>query len=274
MNIRLIAFDLDGTLLNSAKTISPRTRAVLERAAAKGALLVPATGRVHENIPEEVLSLPATRYIIAINGAEVYDTEKKEILYRAELGKEESLQVFRYMDGVPAIYGWYQDGLGWMPRSFYEHLEDYSYAPWLLENMKKVYTPVDSLEEALGKLEGGPQKLQLYFHDLEARKKYLDEIPRRYPQYAISSSLENNIEINAALATKGEALAFLCRHLGLKQDESIAFGDGTNDISMIRQAGTGVAMGNAAPEVLAAADQVTSANDEDGLAMVLEACGF
>ena len=98
MNIRLIAFDLDGTLLNSSKVISPHTRSVLERAAAKGAILVPATGRLQNNVPEEVLSLPSVRYVIAINGAAVYDLDEKKFLYRAELGKEESLQFFRHTE--------------------------------------------------------------------------------------------------------------------------------------------------------------------------------
>lgn len=274
MNIRLIAFDLDGTLLNSSKVISPHTRSVLERAAAKGAILVPATGRLQNNVPEEVLSLPSVRYVIAINGAAVYDLDEKKFLYRAELGKEESLQFFRHAEKLPAIYGWYQNGQGWMPRTCYERIADYSYAPWLEENMKKVYLPIDSCEETLMEQEGGPQKLQLYFRDLEARKTALEEILQLYPQYAVSSSLENNIEINAPRATKGEALAFLASHLGLKTEETLAFGDGTNDITMIRQAGTGVAMGNAAPEMLAAADRVTASNDEDGLAKILEELGF
>ena len=161
-----------------------------------------------------------------------------------------------------------------MPRTCYERIADYSYAPWLEENMKKVYLPIDSCEETLMEQEGGPQKLQLYFRDLEARKTALEEILQLYPQYAVSSSLENNIEINAPRATKGEALAFLASHLGLKTEETLAFGDGTNDITMIRQAGTGVAMGNAAPEMLAAADRVTASNDEDGLAKILEELGF
>ena len=116
--------------------------------------------------------------------------------------------------------------------------------------------------------------LQLYFKDLDARKKALLEIPRLFPQCAVSSSLPINIEINATDATKGHALAFLTKHLGLKTEETLAFGDGTNDISMLRQAGIGVAMGNAAPEALAAADRVTASNDEDGLARVLEELGF
>ena len=97
---------------------------------------------------------------------------------------------------------------------------------------------------------------------------------KRFPQYAISSSLPINIEINAPDATKGQALSFLTSYLKLKREDTIAFGDGTNDISMIRQAGLGVAMGNSAPEVLDAADEITDTNDQDGIAKVLMTFGY
>ena len=220
MNIRLIAFDLDGTLLNSKKAVSPRTKAALERAAGKGALLVPATGRLHRDMPEDIRSLPSFRYVIAINGAEVYDFQEERLLHEANLDR----------------------------------------------SMKRAYTPTENPKKTLLEEKSGPQKLQLYFRDLEARKKALLEIPRLFPQCAVSSSLPINIEINATDVTKGHALAFLTKHLGLKTEETLAFGDGTNDITMIRQAGTGVAMGNA--------DRVTASNDEDGLAKILEELGF
>lgn len=274
MSIRLIAFDLDGTLLTSNKTISPRTLAVLHRAAEKGVLLVPATGRLHMAVPEDVLALPGLRYVAAVNGAEVYDLKEQKILYQAELEKEEALELMRYLDTLPAIYGCYQEGRGWIATRFYEQMKDYADAPWLLESMRRAYISTDDPEKMLLSHENGPQKLQLYFRDPKERLKVLEEITSRFPQYAISSSLPINIEINAADATKGHALAFLTRHLGLKKEETLAFGDGTNDISMLLEAGTGVAMGNGAPEVLKAADRITDTNDEDGLAKVLEEYGF
>lgn len=85
----------------------------------------------------------------------------------------------------------------------------------------------------------------------------------------LSSSLPGNLEINAPGATKGDALLALCRALGLAPACAVAFGDGTNDMTMIRSAGIGVAMANAEPEVLAVADLVAPSNQEDGVAQVL-----
>ena len=209
MNIRLIAFDLDGTLLNSEKTVSPRTKAALTRAAEHGVVLVPATGRLHRDLPADVASLPSLRYVIAINGAEVFDLKEDRLLYQAELDRTDALELMKYMDTLPAIYGWYQGGQGFISSRYYERMKDFAHAPWLFDSMKRAYTPTDHPEKTLFEEESGPQKLQLYFRDMEARKKALEEIPSRFPQCAVSSSLPINIEVNAASATKGHALAFL-----------------------------------------------------------------
>ena len=91
-----------------------------------------------------------------------------------------------------------------------------------------------------------------------------------FPEYAISYALLNNIEVNAPEANKGNALHFLCAYLHVAREESLAFGDGINDMTMILEAGTGVAMANAESSVLEIADAVTASNNEDGVAVFLE----
>ena len=92
----------------------------------------------------------------------------------------------------------------------------------------------------------------------------------QFPHLIQSISLPTNLELNAPGATKGDALEALCRHLGLDLLESAAFGDGTNVLTMIQKAGVGVAMANAAPDVLQRADLVAPSNREDGVAQILE----
>ena len=86
----------------------------------------------------------------------------------------------------------------------------------------------------------------------------------------MTSSVPFNIEINSARATKGRALESLCALLGIDPADTLAFGDGTNDVSLLRAAGCGVAMANASAEVRAAADRVTLSNNESGVAAVIE----
>lgn len=97
----------------------------------------------------------------------------------------------------------------------------------------------------------------------------MQKLEEQFPHLNLSCSLPANLEINAPGATKGDALTELCRMLDIPVEETAAFGDGTNDLSMIRTAGTGVAMANGDAAVLAAADLTAPTNQEDGVARVL-----
>ena len=107
INTRLIALDLDGTLLDSQKRLSPRNRAALERAAARGIEIVPTTGRFYAGMPESVRMLPFLHYIIAINGAQVTDLTTEKTLYRAEIGCQEAVSLLRYLDKWGVLYDCY-----------------------------------------------------------------------------------------------------------------------------------------------------------------------
>ena len=114
------------------------------------------------------------------------------------------------------------------------------------------------------------QKIQIFFHTREERMRYEAELSGPLGDLNLTSSCANNIEINSRLAAKGEAMAALCRTLGFGPENAMCFGDGTNDISMLRLAGVGVAMENAEPCVKEAADVVTASCDEDGVAQMIE----
>lgn len=270
MKIKLIAFDLDGTLLKNDKTVSERNLESLAKAAERGIHMVPATGRLYEGMPDEIRSLPFVRYVIAINGAQIYDTKEKRILHREELSKEETERVFAYMEDAPAICGCYQDGKGWMDGKEYKKIEEYAAGPKLLSTMRAIYRPMERMKEKI--LLEGPalQKIQYYFMDTKKRDRILADLAAAFSDLEISTSLPNNIEINSSGANKGKGLLFLCEHLQIKPEECMTFGDGTNDLSLILQAGTGVAMENAAPEVLAAAKYHTETNERDGVAEMIE----
>ena len=102
---------------------------------------------------------------------------------------------------------------------------------------------------------------------------WLQELKAHFPNLEISTSLPNNIEINSAKANKGLALKFLCGYLGIGLEECMAFGDGTNDLALLKTAGRGMAMANADPEVLkATAYHTACTNEEDGVAIEIETC--
>ena len=266
MPVKLIAFDLDGTLLDRQKNIPEANLQALKAAAEAGALLVPATGRIYTGIPELIRTLPGARYFITINGAYAYDAADDRNLYTSELSVDTCLRLIDYMDRLPVIYDCYQDNWGYITRSMFQRAGDFIPDPGIMKMMRELRTPVDNLSETLRQKGRPVQKMQMHFQDLAERDRQLKLVAERFPEAAVSSSLPWNIEINSAGATKGRALKALCQALGIDLRDTLAFGDGTNDLDMIRTAGIGIAMGNGAEEVKAAADWVAPNNDDAGVA--------
>lgn len=269
-SIRMIAMDLDGTLLTDDKRLTDRNLAALERAAAAGIAVVPATGRIYAGLPEIIRGCPFIRYMILANGATVYDGETETVLYRAEISKEMALEVMSRLDGYPVIYDCYQDGKGWMTAEMWNRAELYAPSPFYLQHIRTLRKPVPDLKEHIRTTGKSVQKIQAFCRTTETQAQVLEGIRRSFPELAVTSSVARNVEINDGRAKKGAGLAALAEHLGIALSETIAFGDGTNDLSMIKTAGTGVAMGNAVPAVLEAADCITETNNDDGVGRMIE----
>ena len=248
--MHIIALDLDGTLLDSQKRLSDVNRAALAAAAERGALVVPTTGRFFGMMPEAVRDLPFVRYAITINGAQVYDR------------------------GYDVIYDCYRSNWGWMSEAFKAKAEDYATDEHYLRMIREFRRPVPELKAHLAATaaDGDVQKIML-FTRRDAPEGYASQIAAavaaRFPEVKVTNSTWNNLEINIRTAHKGRALARFAEYLGLSLANCISFGDGANDLTMVEAAGVGVAMANACPEVLAAADYVTTSNDEDGVAAAL-----
>lgn len=273
-NLKIIALDLDGTLLDSQKRLSDVNRAALAAAAERGALVVPTTGRFFGMMPEAVRDLPFVRYAITINGAQVYDRETDAAIVREEIPLEMAREVMALLDGYDVIYDCYRSNWGWMSEAFKAKAEDYATDEHYLRMIREFRRPVPELKAHLAATaaEGDVQKIML-FTRRDAPEGVTREISAavaaRFPELKVTNSTWNNLEINIRTAHKGRALARFAEHLGLSLANCISFGDGANDLTMVEAAGVGVAMANACPEVLAAADYVTGTNDEDGVASAL-----
>ena len=267
---RLIAFDLDGTLLTSDKMISERTSRALQSAHERGVLLVPSTGRFFDGMPSVVKELPFIRYAITINGAVVYDRAEGRELSRTMIPYARAAEVYAFLDDYDLIYDCYDVNGGYMTRAMQEKAPDYAPNEYYLERIYTWRKPVDDLKTFLAEQKKDVAKLQMFFRDMELREKLLRELPKHFPDLAVATSISNNIEVNHALATKGVALKNMAEALNIPIEATIAFGDDLNDSSMLEAAGLSVAMGNAKDEVKAIADIVTDDNDHDGVARVIE----
>lgn len=269
-DIRLIALDLDGTLLDSGKRLSRRNRAALENAAAAGIFIVPATGRFYGAMPEAVRALPFVRYVITVNGALVYDVWENKELYASLIPWAQAVSIMEYLDTLPVIYDCYMDNWGYMTTALWERVDEFTPDVHSRSMVRTLRTPVPELKAFLAEKGRDVQKVQFFTPDAAVRERLLRELPERFAALAVTSASPYNVEINHAQANKGRALLCLMGHLGLSRERSMAFGDGLNDVPMLRDAGTGVAMGNACSQARAAADRIAPDCDDDGVAAVIE----
>ncbi len=268
-SIRLIALDLDGTLLDSEKRLSGANRAALERAVSMGIEVVPATGRFYDGMPEVIRELPFVRYVITVNGAQVFEVKTRKNIYSADIELSEAIPFYEKLDTLPVIYDCYMDGWGYMTGAMQERVDDFVSDPHTVDMVLRLRKPVPELKSYL--LENGRpvQKIQLFTRDIPLRDRLIGELAEEYPQFSVTSSLPNNIEVNSVDADKAKAIRALAEYLGMDVSQTAAFGDGRNDVTMLAAAGIGVAMENACAEAKAAADMVTASCDEDGVAKAL-----
>lgn len=271
MDIKLIALDLDGTLLDPQKRVTDRTKAALDAAAARGIHIVPATGRSFHGMPAPVLALPYLRYAIIANGADVYDAKEERSLHQAHISLDLAMEIFDFLDQWPVAYDAEIDSQGYMDRHWHTNLEAFiPNDPVSLHWMQDIRTPVDDFRGFLRAQNRALQKIQFYLADVSRRPGYIKTLQSRFPETAVSFALPNNVEINARDGVKGAALRHLCSHLGISLEQAAAFGDGLNDVSLLETAGVGIAMENASPEAKAAARYHTASNQDDGVARFIE----
>ena len=273
--IKIIALDLDGTLLDSEKRLSEANREILERAAEKGVLIVPTTGRFFGMMPPAVRDLPFVRYAITINGAQVYDRETDMAIVRDEIPLEMAIQVMELLDRHDVIYDCYRQNWGWMTAALQDKAADYATNEHYLKMVREFRKPVPELKAHLRETaaDGDVQKVMLFARNAKVSglpSQVLDpiraELAARFPEIKVTASTWNNLELNIKTAHKGNALSRFAEHLGLTLDNCMAFGDGMNDFTMVEAAGLGIAMANAEPEVKRVAKDVVPSNDEDGVA--------
>jgi len=263
--IKLIAIDLDGTLLNSQKEISERNRQALLAAKNAGIKVVICTGRplAAINIYLEQLQLrDAGDYSITFNGGLVQKNDTGEVIEKALMPLSDVHDLYRLATELNIPLDILSDGLVLqLPTS-----KDYS----SLYNVLNKLLTFESFELA--------QLAQDRIYNkavIAVEENYLNErikqIPSRfYDRFEIIKTRNNLLEFMPKGITKAYGISLLARDLHIQPEEVMALGDEENDLPMIQYAGLGVAMANAIPAVKQVADQVTATNDQDGVAQAIE----
>lgn len=264
--IKLIASDLDGTLLDVGSTVSEKTKQVLTKCDELGITFVPATSRGLGTLPQEVVDL-ATRYLILSNGAVVYDKELEKNAYENFLDFKSLDQLFELLEGKDYILSLSQGGIVYSEEKLVEMLAhgypkvDYD-KKIKFKDKQDIQGNIDSSQ--------GIEKIHLNFTNAQERRDAY-RILKQADGWSISTSWIDNIEITSLGVDKGSAVMQLEKMLNITSDETMTFGDGYNDISMLVERPYGVAMANGEDKVKQAASQVTRlTHDNDGFAVHIE----
>ena len=268
--IRIIALDLDGTLLDSNKQLSAGNLAALQKAADAGIEIVPTTGRFFGGMPDFIRQLPFVHYAITVNGAEVADLKSGTVVYKAEIPFQLSVSIMEFLDEYPVIYDCYMNNEAWMTESMKLRIDDIVEDKHYRKMLHELRQPVPEMKSFLLQRQQDVQKIQLFTADQDLRLELMQQLTARFENLSVSSSISANVEINQSHANKGEALLALAEFLGVPQSATMAFGDGLNDLTMIRDAGVGIAMSNACDEAKNLSDWVSLSCDEDGVAHGIE----
>lgn len=267
MSYRLLAMDMDGTVLNREKVISPRTEAAIRAAIAAGKDVFFATGRAAVEVKEHLDRFPEMRYVMLVSGAVVRDVHTGEDVHSVHIPfpiVEKILEIGRKSRALVAIYA--GDGV-YVEKKFHGRMEEFG-----CKCFEPLYEAcaewVEDLDKTALEHKEDVRKINFYCGNEEDWKSCGQELGKLPVTRA--SGIPNNDEVSPQGVDKGEALLSMCEKLGIPISEAIAVGDQSNDLAMIRAAGLGVAMGNATEEVKAAADIVTADCDHDGVAEIIE----
>jgi Cof subfamily protein (haloacid dehalogenase superfamily) len=256
---RLVATDLDGTVVRSDGTISDRTRTALAAVEQAGAVLVLVTGRPPRWMPPIVEATGHRGVAICANGALVYDLHIATVVRHSLLSEDAIRDVVaalqRDAPGISFAVERHDTGFAHEP----------SYKPRWDSGDPKAVRPLEELYT------DGVVKLLARHEEMDADELLAVAHASVGELGTLThSSSDGLLEISAVGVSKASGLASLAEEHGIEAAEVVAFGDMPNDLPMLSWAGLGVAVANAHPEVLAIADEVTASNDDDGVAQVLD----
>jgi len=264
MGYKLIALDLDGTLLNEQSQISPRTRAVIREVVNNGVAVTIATGRVFQSAEYYAQEMELNIPLICCDGAMVKESATGYEHYHSHIPLDLAKAVARLGRAEKIYLRYYIDDVMYVERNW-EHAQK------IAEHLRVKAALVPDLDEFLTV---EPTLISI----TETEENFNRAYPILRQEFADHLTLtkfsasggRKGVGIINRESSKGKALEVLASHLGIRREEIMAFGDDLNDMGLLQGAGLAVAMGNADPAVKAVAGYITGTNREDGVATALE----
>lgn len=260
---KIIATDLDGTLLNSDTTVSAQNLCAIKRLSEKGIKIIVLTGRTFYEIPSEIRNCGDIEYFVYSNGAGI-QSSKKGIVYYSPFDRQTACETYEILDSFDTLIELYSNQFPYIDK------EDYSDASFkyykiddsFLPEMKKSRKPIKNLKGLLTDESYKIEMFDVFFRNDDEKEACRQLLLERFDGIEITSSLSSNLEIIKKGTNKGYGLKKLCEITGFDLNDIIVIGDSKNDISAFNIAKTKYAVSNACDELKALADKTICSNDE------------
>ena len=271
MKYKMICIDMDGTLLGKRKRISERNKNAIKQAHDKGIEIVVTTGRLYNNAAYFSKLLGVDSPVIAANGAIVIDQKNNEVIYECGIPKDECIKILKILIKYNSFFQFNTRNMiycnNWITKTA---TKGYMTKQHFFEHLQVEYEIVKSQECWINIFNKEEVDKSIVFTPLKSTMiKIKDEINKLNSVDCFASG-DHSLEINYKDVSKGNAIKSLLDKYNIKEEELVCIGDNENDISMIKLAGLGIAMGNAISEVKNIADYITDTNKRDGVAKAIE----
>lgn len=266
MAVKCIALDLDRTTLNREGRLSEGNRRALEEVIAAGIHVVIASGRAFDTLPKDILAVSGIEYAITCNGAAMYYLPDGKCLKRYRLSENAVEAIMKATTADNVTYEAFIDGIAYADKVYLKDPQRFGATPQAVEYVKTTRHMQDDIVKFIYDNKHCLDSMDIIVKDEEIKRKVWEKIRMATDEVYITSSIRQLIEIANQNAGKKAGLAFFADLLGIKREETAAFGDADNDVDMLQYAGCGIAMENASKACKDAADFITGHHDEDGLA--------
>lgn len=264
---KIVAVDLDGTVLNGKKEISSENIRAFRACKEKGILVIPVTGRPLSGLYREYIDALGCRYSINTNGAVAVDLINKKVLIRESINNKIVEDILDVLEKFDCYYSLFYKGLGYLNEEKYQYeLSRFEKTP-MYRYIKETRRPVENQRKFMNNIDYC-DNIYVTARTTEIRDRICQEIGK-FKDIFFTCSDVDDVEIGGN-CSKGKTLIELGNLLGVEKEEIIAIGDSGNDVAMLEMAGMGIAMGNASSVVKNSADFVTKSCEENGVAYAIK----
>ena len=270
MDIKLLALDLDGTVLRSNNTLSAGMKTALKKAVDSGLQVAVASGRPYSSMPREVLAIEGIDWVIASNGASIY--HRGERLRALKLREQDVLQILDLTKSHDLIWEAFIDGVACTDKRYYDDPMRYGCSAAYVSYVRGSRDVSSDMRGFIRDHCGVLDSIEFVCPERTLRERLWENIAREVEGVYITSSSAHFVEFMHANATKANAVSWLSGRLGVSREETAAAGNADNDVDMLLHAGLGAAVKNATPACLEAADLIVGSCDEDGVCELIERC--